>query len=149
MFTRNRFAHHNLLHISIFVTLTVLVAFYGCSDKQSNEKASTGDVSSQKKEWLSIMGGVIGGSFSQFAGGISHVLTHQEPHIKISIEASAGSIENTRRVNEDPEGLGVVFASECYLGYHGQEIFTEEGPKTNIRIDITLYCLRPIFNTGK
>ena len=147
MFTKARFAHHNLLPISIFVALAVLVVFYGCSDKQSSEKTSTGDASPQKREWLSIMGGVIGGSFSQFAGGISHVLTHQEAHIKISIEASAGSIENTRRVNEDPEGLGVVFASESYLGYHGQEIFTEEGPKTNIRMVTLLFIAYDQFST--
>ena len=93
------------------------------------------------------MGGVIGGSFSQFAGGVSQVLSHKEPHIKISIEASAGSIENTRRVNDDPEALGVVFASESYLGYHGQEIFAEEGPKTNIRMVTLLFIAYDQFST--
>ena len=147
MFTKDRFSHHNLLHISISVVLAVLVAFYGCSDKQSSEKTATGNTASQKKEWLSIMGGVIGGSFSQFAGGVSRILTHHEPHIKISVEASAGSIENTRRVNNDPEGLGVVFASESYLGYHGQEIFAEEGAKTNIRMVTLLFIAYDQFST--
>ena len=147
MFTKYKFAHHKLLHISISVALAALVVFYGCSDKKSSEKAATGDAAPQEKEWLSIMGGVIGGSFSQFAGGISHVLTHQESHIKISVEASAGSIENTRRVNDDPEGLGVVFASESYLGYHGQEIFEEEGPKTNIRMVTLLFIAYDQFST--
>ena len=147
MFTKDRFAYHNLLNISISVALAVLVAFYGCSDKQSSEKATTGDASPQKKEWLSIMGGVIGGSFSQFAGGVSHILTHQESDIKISVEASAGSIENTRRVNNDPESLGVVFASESYLGYHGQEIFAEEGPKSNIRMVTLLFIAYDQFST--
>ena len=147
MFTKYKFAHHNLLHISISVALAALVALYGCSDKKSSEKAATGDATSQKKEWLSIMGGVIGGSFSQFAGGVSHILTHQESHIKISVEASAGSIENTRRVNDDPEALGVVFASESYLGYHGQEIFEEEGPKINIRMVTLLFIAYDQFST--
>ena len=148
MFTKLRFAYRNGLSRSISVVLTVLVVFYGCSDKQSNEKATTGNTATQQeKEWLSIMGGVIGGSFSQFAGGISQVLSHKEPHIKISVEASAGSIENTRRVNEDPEGLGVVFASESYLGYHGQEIFAEEGPKTNIRMVTLLFIAYDQFST--
>ena len=147
MFTKDKFTYHNLLHTPISVALVVLVAFYGCSDKQSSEKTTTGDTTPQEKEWLSIMGGVIGGSFSQFAGGISHVLTHQESHIKISVEASAGSIENTRRVNEDPESLGVVFASESYLGYHGQEIFAKEGPKTNIRMVTLLFIAYDQFST--
>ena len=147
MFTKGRLAYHNELHLFISVALAVLVVFYGCSDKQSSEKTATRDASSQKREWISIMGGVIGGSFSQFAGGVSHVLSHKEPHIKISVEASAGSIENTRRVNEDIEGLGVVFASEAYLGYHGEEIFAEEGPKTNIRMVMLLFIAYDQFST--
>ena len=147
MFTKDRVAYHNLLHISISAALAVLVVFYGCSDKERAEKAATGETSSQKKEWLSIMGGVIGGSFSQFAGGVSRILTHNEPHIKISVEASAGSIENTRRINEDPETLGVVFAAESYLGYHGQEIFAEEGAKSNIRMVTLLFMAYDQFST--
>ena len=147
MFTKARFAYHNGLYIFISIALVVSVVFYGCSDKQSREKDATGDASSQQREWISIMGGVIGGSFSQFAGSVSHVLSHKEPHIKISVEASAGSIENTRRVNEDTEGLGVVFASEAYLGYHGEEIFAAEGPKTNIRMVTLLFIAYDQFST--
>lgn len=148
MFTKDRFSYHNLRPIAISVALTVFVVFYGCGDKPSSEKkATTDNPTAKEKEWLSIMGGVIGGSFSQFAGGVSRVLTHQEPHIKISIEASAGSIENTRRVNQDPEALGIVFASESYLGYHGQEIFAEEGPKTNIRMVTLLFIAYDQFST--
>ncbi len=147
MFTKNRFAYQNLLHIFISTALVVLIAFYGCSDKQSSEKAKTADTPPQQKEWLSILGGVMGGSFSQFAGGVSRVLTHQEPHLKISIGASAGSVENTRRVNNDPEALGIVFASESYLGYHGEEIFAEEGPKTNIRMVTLLFIAYDQFST--
>ncbi len=139
MFTKARSAYHNGLHLSISLLLVVLALFYGCSDRKSNEKSAQSDTPAQKKEWLSIMGGVIGGSFSQFAGGVSHILIRQEPHIKVSVEASAGSIENTRRVNDDPEALGVVFAAESYLGYHGQEIFAEEGPKSNIRMVTLLF----------
>lgn len=147
MFTKSRLAYHKGLHISLSIVLAVLVVFYGCSDKQSKEKAATGDAPSPKREWLSIMGGVIGGSFSQFAGGVSHILTHQEPHIKVSVEASAGSIENTRRVNDDPEALGVVFASESYLGYHGQEIFSSEGPRSDIRMVTLLFIAYDQFST--
>lgn len=118
------------------LVLIVLSAFYGCGDKKNTPKESS---ETRKTEWLSIMGGSIGGSFSQFAGGISRVVAQHEPHLKISVEASAGSVENTRRVNGDAETLGVVFAAESYLGYHGQEIFTEEGPKTNIRMVTLLF----------
>ena len=118
------------------LVLIVLSAFCGCGDKKNTPKEGS---ETRKTEWLSIMGGSIGGSFSQFAGGISRVVAQHEPHLKISVEASAGSVENTRRVNGDAETLGVVFAAESYLGYHGQEIFTEEGPKTNIRMVTLLF----------
>ena len=131
----------------IFLTLIVCVVFYGCSDKQSTEKPETAGTVSQEREWLSILGGAAGGSFSQFAGGIRQVLAKHEPHIKISVDGSAGSVENTRRVNDDPESLGVVFASESYLGYHGEEIFAAEGPKTNIRVVTLLFIAYDQFST--
>ncbi len=118
------------------LVLIALSVFCGCSDKKNTEKKRA---DTRETEWLSILGGSIGGSFSQFAGGISRIVGHQEPHLKISVVASAGSVENTRRVNGDTEALGVVFASESYLGYHGEEIFAEEGPKTNIRMVTLLF----------
>ena len=127
MFTKDRGTHHNLLLMFTAFMLTALVFLHGCSDKQSTEKAKTTDASRQEKEWLSILGGVIGGSFSQFAGGVSRILTQQEPHLKISVGASAGSVENTRRVNDDTEALGVVFASESYLGYQRRRNFRRRG----------------------
>ena len=120
---------HLLINVG-FIVLTVC----GCGDKQD-------------KDWLTIYGGVIGGSFSQFAGGIRQVMKNSETDMKISVVASAGSIENTRRINKDKNALGVVFASESSLGYHGQEIFAEEGPKSNIRMVTLLYIAYGQFST--
>jgi len=144
---------HHFLHAWICLVLVVLTVLSGCSDPQRDAKKTTGETESsssaqgQEKEWLSIMGGAIGGSFSQFAYGISRIVTQHEPHLKISVEPSAGSIENTRRVNKNPETLGVVFAAESYLGYHGQEIFAEEGPKSNIRMVTLLFIAYDQFST--
>ena len=135
------------LHISMCLVLIASVVLCGCSDKQSTEKPKTDNTASQEREWLSILGGTIGGSFSQFAGGVRQVVTKHEPHLKISVDGSAGSVENTRRVNEDPEALGVVFAAESYLGYHGKDIFAEEGPKTNIRVVTLLFVAYDQFST--
>ncbi len=124
---------HHFLHLWIYIIFVGLI-FSGCGDKQN-------------KKWLTIYGGVIGGSFSQFAGGVDQIVKHQEPGLKISVVASAGSIENTRRVNKEPNALGVVFASESSLGYHGQEIFAEEGSKTDIRMVTLLYFAYGQFST--
>ncbi|MDE0316336.1 MAG: TAXI family TRAP transporter solute-binding subunit [Candidatus Poribacteria bacterium] len=124
---------HHFLHLWIYIIFIGLI-FSGCGDKQN-------------KKWLRIYGGVIGGSFSQFAGGIDQIVKHSELDLKISVVASAGSIENTRRVNKEPNTLGVVFASESSLGYQGQEIFAEEGSKTNIRMVTLLYFAYGQFST--
>lgn len=123
------------LHPWIYVVSVVLI-LCSCGDKQN-------------KKWFTIYGGAIGGSFSQFAGGIDQIVKHSEANLKISIVASAGSVENTRRVNEDQNALGVVFASESSLGYHGQEVFAEGKPKSNIRMVTLLYFAYGQFSTLK
>ncbi len=123
------------LHPWVYVVSVVLI-LSGCGDKQN-------------KKWLTIYGGSIGGSFSQFAGGIDQIVKHSEANLKISVVASAGSVENTRRVNEDQNALGVVFASESTLGYHGQEVFAEGEPKSNIRMITLLYFAYGQFSTLK
>lgn len=111
-----------------------LIFLTGCGDQQD-------------KKWYTIYGGVIGGSFSQFAGGINQIVHHNVPDIKLSVVASAGSVENTRRVNEEENALGVVFASESSLGYNGKEAFEEVGPRTNIRMVTLLYYAYGQFST--
>ena len=136
--------------LGICLVIVVLTVFYGCNDnsKQSDKSTSTTEnTAAPKKEWLSIMGGSIGGSFSQFAGGIRSIVTKHEPHLKIAVTASAGSVENTRRINKDSETLGVVFASEAYLGYHGKEIFEKDGPQTNLRAVTLLFMAYDQFST--
>lgn len=118
--------------ISVVIVLFIVIS--GCGDKQD-------------KKWLTIYGGFIGGSFSQFAGGINQAVKHKVPDLRLQIVASAGSVENTRRVNEDTNALGVVFASESSLGYNGEEIFAEGGPKSNIRMVTLLYFAYGQFST--
>ncbi len=134
--------------LGICLVIVALTVFCGCSDNsKQSDKSTTENTVTPKKEWLSIMGGSIGGSFSQFAGGIRSIVTKHEPHLKIAVTASAGSIENTRRINKDSETLGVLFASEAYLGYYGKEIFEKDGPQTNLRAVTLLFMAYDQFST--
>lgn len=137
----------SILRIFIILILASSLISTSYSDNHKKEKIEEKNATSQKREWLNIQGGVIGGSFSQFASGISQIVKHHQPNIRISVVASAGSIENTRRVNKEKNALGVVFASESSLGYHGQEIFEKHGPKTNIRMVSLLYYAYGQFST--
>ena len=141
-----------LIWLSIFCVLGLLI--YGCDNQKSGNKQSSvqtegGQESKpqQKQIWLSILGGAVGGTFSPFAGGIGTVVSKAEPSIRISVEASAGSIENVRRVNSGSDYMGVAFASDVYLGYHGQEVFAKEGQKENIRVLTLLYIAYNQFVT--
>ena len=140
------------LWLSIFCALSLLV--YGCDNQKSGDKQSSAQRGSgqentpeKKQIWLSILGGAVGGTFSPFAGGIGTVVSKAEPTIRISVEASAGSIENVRRVNSGGDYLGVAFASDVYLGYHGEEVFAKEGQKANIRVLTLLYIAYNQFVT--
>ena len=88
---------------------------------------------------FTITAGSPGGSFTPFATAISNIVMQHEPQLELTVEASPGSVENTRRVNDNPDYLGVAFRAESYLGYHGQEVFADEGAKTNIRGVTLLY----------
>lgn len=124
----------NYIQLCVSSIVLILILQTGCGDKQD-------------KEWYTIYGGVIGGSFSQFAGGINQIVHHNVSDIKLSVVASAGSVENTRRVNEEENALGVVFASESSLGYNGEEAFADVGPRTNIRMVTLLYYAFGQFST--
>ncbi len=126
--------------LPLFILLIVFC--HGCKKHKGQE------VKAEKERiWLSILGGAAGGSFSPFAGAIANVLSSAEPNVKISVEASAGSIENVRRVNGTEGCLGVAFASDVYLGYHGREIFAKEGRRGNIRVVSLLYVAYNQFST--
>ena len=128
------------IYISLAGTLAILFAitFSSCQRVQKPLMAvDTQDTS--ETIGLTILGGSPGGSFLPFATAVSEIAAQRGSQLEIGVETSAGSVENTRRVNENPTALGISFASESHLGYHGREVFAEEGAKTNIRAVTLLY----------
>ena len=127
-------------HVSLVGTIAMLfvITFSSCERVQKPLTTVDTQEASQTTE-LTILGGTAGGSFLPFATAVSKIAAQHELQLEIGVETSAGSVENTRRVNENPASLGIAFASESHLGYHGQEVFAEEGAKTNIRAVTLLY----------
>lgn len=74
----------------------------------------------QGKAFLRFTGGPSGGTFQYFANGISARLSKQDPDLKVSPQASAGSTENLRRVNNKRAHFGVVHQGDLYLGRRGK-----------------------------
>ncbi len=128
------------IYVNLAGTIAILLVIVFSSCERLQKPIMTEDThDTSQTTRLTILGGTPGGSFLPFATTVSDIATQHEPQLEIVVETSPGSVENTRRVNENSAYLGVAFASEIHLGYHGQEIFAEEGAKTNIRAVTLLY----------
>lgn len=90
------------------------------------------------KERLAFSGGPEGGTFQYFSNGISVRLSKDLPDLEVSNMASAGSLENLRRVNSGDADFGIVYSGDTYLGLNGK--LTQDTNKyKNIRAMAYLY----------
>ncbi len=94
--------------------------------------AGTSSAYGQKVERITMGGGPPSGVFGIFATGIGTYLSKNVPGLDVSITATGGSVENTRRVNSGDAEMGVSFASDVHEAYFGLEQFKDK-PLTNIR----------------
>ncbi len=79
-----------------------------------------------QRQFLSIGGGFVGGTFNVFASGMGDYLTQNFPDLNITVEGSAGSAENIRRIQDGDMEMGIAFAGDAYLAYTGQEEFADQ-----------------------
>lgn len=71
-------------------------------------------------ERLAFSGGPEGGTFQYFSNGIAIRLSKNIPDVEVSNTASAGSLENLRRVNSGEADFGIVYSGDTYLGRVGR-----------------------------
>jgi TRAP transporter TAXI family solute receptor len=79
-----------------------------------------------------MAGGPPAGVFGIFATGIGTYLSKNVPNLDVSVAATGGSVENTRRVNSREAEMGLSFASDLHEAYYGLEQFKGK-PLTNLR----------------
>jgi hypothetical protein len=72
------------------------------------------------KSRLAFSGGPDGGTFQYFSNAISSRLSKNIPDVEVSNMASAGSVENLRRVNSGDADFGIVYAGDLFLGANGK-----------------------------
>lgn len=72
------------------------------------------------KERLAFSGGPEGGTFQYFSNGMATRLSKNLENIDVSNMASAGSLENLRRVNSGDADFGIVYSGDVFLGRNGQ-----------------------------
>ncbi len=71
-------------------------------------------------ERLAFSGGPEGGTFQYFSNGIAIRLSKALGGVEVSNTASAGSLENLRRVNSGEADFGIVYSGDTYLGRVGK-----------------------------
>jgi len=69
---------------------------------------------------LAFSGGPEGGTFQYFSNGIANRLSKTLTGVSVSNMASAGSLENLRRVNSGEADFGIVYSGDLYLARHGR-----------------------------
>lgn len=84
------------------------------------------------QERITMVGGPAAGVFGIFATGIGTYLTKNVPNLDVSVAATAGSVENVRRVNAREAEIGISFASDTHEGFHGLAKF-QGNPTANVR----------------
>ena len=89
-------------------------------------------VPAQQTERVTMLGGPPAGMFGIFATGIGTYLSKAVPNLNVSVAATAGSVENLRRVDAADAEIGISFAGDVHEGYNGLEKFQGK-PLTNVR----------------
>jgi TRAP transporter TAXI family solute receptor len=89
-------------------------------------------------ERLAFSGGPDGGTFQFFSNGIATLLSRHIEGVDVSNMASAGSVENLRRVNSRDADFGIVYSGDLYLGLKGQ-LTNDSTQYRNVRAVSFLY----------
>ena len=94
--------------------------------------ASSSPAHGQKVERITMAGGPPTGVFGIFATGIGTYLSKNVPTLDVSVAATGGSVENTRRVNAKEAEMGLSFSSDLHEAFFGLEKFKGK-PLTDLR----------------
>jgi TRAP transporter TAXI family solute receptor len=91
-----------------------------------------------QKSRLAFSGGPQGGTFQYFSNGISIRLSKTMANLEVSNTASAGSLENLRRVNSGEADFGIVYSGDIYLGRNGK-LTKDTNKYENVHVMAFLY----------
>lgn len=89
-------------------------------------------------ERLAFSGGPDGGTFQFFSNGIATLLSRNMDGVDVSNMASAGSVENLRRVNSSDADFGIVYSGDLFLGINGK-LTNDENRYRNVHAVSYLY----------
>jgi len=97
---------------SLVVLALAAFACGGCGGEPAGDGAAEPATTTR----LAFSGGPEGGTFQYFSNGIASRLSKTIPGLEVSNTASAGSLENLRRLNSGEADFGIVYSGDAYLG---------------------------------
>lgn len=110
--------------------LITAVIVAGCSKSGGDSQPSKSQGKPSGNVFLSIGGNPVGLAWYQMAVGLSEVLNKNMPNTKATAEATAGAVENVRRMNSGEMEIGFTIPSVASDSHKGQGDF--QGKKSNI-----------------
>lgn len=116
-----------MVFIAALITAVILA---GCSKSGGDAQPSKSQGQSSGKVFLSIGGNPVGLAWYQMAVGISEVLNKNMPNTNATAEATAGAVENVRRINSGEMEIGFTIPSVASDSHKGLGDF--QGKKSNI-----------------
>ncbi len=110
-----------LRHLPALPLMLTVVACGGTSEPPAGDTADgPGAAPTAATARLAFSGGPEGGTFQYFSNGMAARLSRTVPGLDVSNTASAGSLENLRRVDSGEVDFGIVYSGDTYLGRNGK-----------------------------
>ena len=103
--------------LALFLAVAVSACGGGAPDEGTD--AAGPEAAPAKTTRMAFSGGPEGGTFQYFSNGMAIRLSKSIPGLEVSNTASAGSLENLRRVNSGEAEFGIVYSGDTYLGRNG------------------------------
>ncbi len=121
------------------IALLLAAAVTACGGGGGAPEGGTADTAAPAKTTrLAFSGGPEGGTFQYFSNGMAIRLSKAIPGLEVSNTASAGSLENLRRVNSGEAEFGIVYSGDTYLGRNGK-LTQDENKYENVHALAFLY----------
>ena len=87
-----------------------------------------------RTQFYSFISSSAGGTWYTMVGGAISLFNEYFEGARFSIEASGGSVENTRRLARGEVDFGIAYSSHIYEAMSGTGLFEGEPPNDNIRV---------------
>lgn len=114
----------------VVVLVISLFGLVGCAQENGGTKEPGEETSPAKTQHYSFVSSNPGGTWYNMVGGAVNLFNEKMDNVNFSIEASGGSVENTRRVASGEAEFGLAYASHMHEVWNGIGAFEGNASQT-------------------